>query len=166
MLQLNTKSKCEIFIKPRFPAKSVHIDLDVLEILIDIQKALPHNTRLVLTRGYENPRGVLGLTRSILRLFGIIIFFFMYPRRTKEIFEIFTANGHNQNGKHVDISIMVNGEKINLLPYGVFTPLSIIKKSEDTFKTTISQIEKNLETFGGRLHKNRLERLQIHVDFI
>lgn len=165
MLTLSEGTYKEIEISPRFPARCVRVDEFVFNKLQEIQKSLPQEVLIILTRGYEDPESALGYSRRILRFIGSNLFSIIYPNRNREIIEIFTPNGHDKNGTHVDISLTVHSIKTNWLPYGVFTSPKIIAKVEKENEKLISLIENKIMAMGGRLHHNRLERLQMHVDF-
>jgi hypothetical protein len=165
MLTLHIGHHQDIEIQPRFPARCVRLDAIIFNRLQAIQKALPQEIRIILTRGYENPNSALGFTRRVLRFTGSILFSLIYPYRFKEIPEIFTSNGHDKDGTHVDISLTVNSIRTNWLPYGVFTSPKIVTKVEKENETLISLIENKIMAMGGSLHRNRLERLQMHIDF-
>lgn len=34
----------------------------------------------------------------------------------------FGANGHDIDGRHIDVSVVLHGKRLRLLPLGVFTP--------------------------------------------
>lgn len=105
------------------------------------------------------------VSRKILRYVGKFFFSIIYPSRLAEISEIFVPNGHDENGKHIDICLTFGSKKTNWLPYGVFTPTRVIAKVEKEHENVISLLENKILAKGGRLHDNRLERLQMHVDF-
>ena len=165
MLTLRKKVHNGIMVSPRFPARCVKIDIEIFEKLQEVQKSLPQDMNIILTRGFEDPSSVLGVTRKILRYIGKILFSIIYPNRRQEISEIFVPNGHDDNGKHVDISISIRSKNTNWLPCGVFTSPQVLAKVEQEYETVISLLENKILAKGGRLHNNRLERLQMHIDF-
>ncbi len=165
MLTLTKKTHNGIIVSPRFPAKCVKIDAGIFEKLVDIQKSLPQDLNIILTRGYEDPNSLLGISRKILRYVGKVSFSIIYPSRLNEISEIFVPNGHDKNGKHIDISIAIQNKNTNWLPFGVFTSPRVIAKVEKEYEDVISLLGNKILAKGGRLHNNRLERLQMHVDF-
>lgn len=104
-------------------------------------------------------------SRKVLRFIGSCLFSIIYTSRRHEINEIFPPNGHDKDGTHIDISLRILYKKTNWLPYGVFTPPSMVANIEKKNEVLIAQIEDRITAMGGSLHRNRLERLQMHVDF-
>jgi hypothetical protein len=165
MLVIRKKHHCGINISPRFPARCVRIDPEIFDKLQNIQLSLPENLDITLTRGYEAPESALGISRKLLRAIGKVFFLIAYPSRLQEISEIFVPNGHDKNGRHIDISISIDSKTLKWLPYGVFTPPRLVAKVEQEYGEVISLLENMLVTNGGQFHKNSLERLQMHIDF-
>lgn len=160
IVELNRGEYKSLIVKPRWILKKVAIDADVLDRIEKVANELS-DLRLVITRAFESETKII----SVLRKIGRKIFRTAYFWRKNELDEIFSPNGHNIDGRHVDISICQNGKILNLLPLSVFTPLKVIEDKENDYKSLLLRIEKSFEKVGGTFHKNRLERLQIHVDF-
>lgn len=165
MLKLTSKDNFGLIVKPRFPAKAVFIEPLILEKLKLLQSSLPTDFKIVLTRGYENPKSKLGFFRFIIRQIGKAVFLAIYPKRSVEISEIFLPNGHDLTGKHIDISLIQNNRQLRFLPFGVFTPLSVVRKLENEYLNILEKIEDKISELGGKLHYNKVERLQMHIDF-
>ena len=165
MINLSKGQHGAVEIRPRFPANHISIDPHVFQLISEVQDQLPRHTRIIITRGYESPQSVVGVSRTIGRFAGSKIFKLIYPARIAEVPEIFLPNGHDKDGRHVDLSIMENNRIIKLLPFGVFTPPRIIEKNAQLHADTIGLIEAKFRQVGARFHSNQLERLQMHVDF-
>lgn len=130
--------------------------------LCSAQALLPPEIQLVLTRGYEPATFVLRLSRRI----GRLLFTLLYPLRAKEAGEIFHHNGHASDGNHVDVSIRLNQHLLQFLPFSVFTPLSLIEKSEAGYAPLLARVRTALQAGGFAVHQNRVEALQIHCDLV
>lgn len=151
-------------IQPRWPARQVQVDSDVLNKLQAIQAGLPEHISLILTRGYETSR--LGFARKQFRALGIRAFRLIYSGRRNEIAAIFGSNGHDVDGTHIDISLRLSGRRVRLLPLGVFTPLFWQEHRVARFSTPLNQVKDALVHEGFRIHANSTESLQIHGDLI
>ncbi len=149
-----------LVVEPRWPDSCVYIDATALRCLQEAQNALPDSLHLVLTRAFQKEDPIL----KRMRLFGAYVFKFLYPSRKHETKEIFGHNGHALDGTHLDVSITYNGEKIKLLPFGVFTAKKVLLKIERDHLDVIMQVRKALEFNGFAIHANKTEALQIHCD--
>jgi len=161
MIRLTSHDTAPIKINPRWPDRHVLIDSQALERLYEAQSRLPSAIKLILTRAYQ-PEGTL---QKLFRATGRRLFSLLYPARRPEINDIFGHNGHANDGTHVDIAISHNGERLNLLPFGVFTPSFIIRRKEYQHRYAILETRKALVAVGFRIHRNPTEALQIHCDF-
>ncbi len=149
-----------LLVNPRWPQRHVLVDNQALICLHRAQTFLPLNIKLVLTRGYQ-PEGTL-LKKC--RYGGARLFSFLYKKRRHEICEIFGHNGHAINGTHVDVAIDYNGERLSMLPYGVFTPLWMLTRARRRHQTVLEKVHTALIKAGFVIHKNPTEALQIHCD--
>lgn len=151
-------------IQPRWPAREVRVDAQVLRKLQTIQAQLPAEIVLILTRGYELRASNLGFARNQFRAMGIAMFRLLYPGRGNEVTDIFGSNGHDIDGTHVDVSFRLNGRRVRLLPLGVFTPLSLQQRRVQRCASALAQIHAALIQEGFQIHRNTTESLQIHCD--
>ncbi|WP_230942356.1 hypothetical protein [Burkholderia stagnalis] len=151
-------------IRPRWPARHVHVDERVLGKLQAIQAELPAELDLILTRGYEPPTSGLGHARRRFRALGIGMFRVLYPDRRNELADIFGSNGHDIDGTHIDVSFSLNGRRVRMLPLGVFTPPFWQRRRMRRCAPALAQINSALIRQGFRIHSNPTESLQIHCD--
>jgi hypothetical protein len=151
-------------IRPRWPARHVCVDAQVLGKLQAIQAELPAEISLILTRGYEPRASSLGLGRSQFRALGICVFLLVYPARRGELADIFGSNGHDVDGTHIDVSFSLNGRRVRMLPLGVFTPSFWQRRRVRRCASALAQINSALMRQGFQIHHNATERLQIHCD--
>ncbi|WID96069.1 hypothetical protein QO058_25575 [Bosea vestrisii] len=142
------------------------IDALALEKLRAVQSKLPAGLGLILTRGYEAKSSNLGLARRQLRAAGIMLFKLFYPQRRNELLEIFGSNGHDVDGNHVDVSISLNGRRVELLPLSVFTPEAWQQRRVRKSAGAVELVQAALKDAGFRIHRNPTESLQIHCDLI
>lgn len=154
-----------LLIHPRWPARHVLVSPQVFQALCNAQSELPEAIKLILTRGYEAKQTNLGLLRRFSRFLGILIFKSIYPKREKELGEIFGSNGHDVDGNHVDVSFSVLGKRLKFLPLSVFTPLSWQKRRKERSEKKLRQVKFTLMENGFKIHSNETESLQIHCDF-
>ncbi len=161
MLELQKGFFSSIKIDPLWPQKSIFIDDLALAAAQEAQALLPTSIRLVISRGYQPEfiwlKGV--------RFFGGLLFRILYPNRKSEIKEIFGHNGHATDGRHIDIQIEFEGNRLNFLPYRVFTPVKKIEHLKMTYDAVLSQVTIALQKAGFKIHHNKIEALQIHCDF-
>ncbi|AMC36333.1 hypothetical protein [Janthinobacterium sp. B9-8] len=151
-------------IRPRWPAQQVQVDLDAFSKLQRIQTKLPEHIGLILTRGYEKKESHLGFARNKFRALGISAFRFCYSSRQSEIAAIFGSNGHDVDGTHIDVSFLLYGRRVRLLPLSVFTPLFWQKRRVERYSLPLCQVKEALIKEGFRIHLNSTESLQIHCD--
>lgn len=153
-----------ISIKPRWPAKQVRICPQAFGRLQLAQAKLPPAIELIITRAFEPPGTGLTQLRTCSRWMGIQLFSSVYAHRKSEVSDIFGANGHDRDGTHVDVSILLNGRRVRLLPLSVFTPDWLQNARVKKYQETIDQVFRVLNEVGFDLHRNRTESLQIHCD--
>ncbi|PRC92527.1 hypothetical protein S2091_2902 [Solimicrobium silvestre] len=166
LLSLSRGFNAGLQIRPRWPARQVQIDSQVLSKLQTIQAKLPAEIGLILTRGYERRASSLGFTRIHFRALGVRLFCLLYPGRRTEIMDIFGSNGHDIDGTHVDVSFLINGRRMRMLPLGVFTPLFWQQHRTRKCAVSLAQIQAALREEGFQIHRNATESLQIHCDYI
>ncbi|MGL6072180.1 hypothetical protein [Craterilacuibacter sp.] len=164
LLTLTRGKYASLHIRPRWPARQIQVDLKALDRLQRVQTKLPQHISLILTRGYEKKASRLGLARKQFRLLGIGAFRLFYSNRRNEIAAIFGSNGHDVDGMHVDVSLLLHGHRVRLLPLGVFTPLFWQQRRVARFSLPLSQVKQALINEGFRIHSNPTESLQIHCD--
>lgn len=155
-----------IHVRPRWPARHVHVDATVLARLKSIQQQLPGEMTLILTRGYERRGTHLGFARTWFRKLGIDVFRRLYPRRHGEIADIFGSNGHDADGTHIDVSFCLNGRRVRMLPLGVFTPPNWQHRRVRRHEASLNCILDLLKRNEFQIHRNETESLQIHCDFM
>lgn len=151
-------------IYPRWPSSTVLIDRQALEKLKLVHAALPRGVCLAITRAYEPTGTNLTAARIVFRWLGIHLFRLCYSQRIGEIEDIFSANGHDTDGTHVDISIELNGHRLRFLPLGVFTPPSWQRHRVKPVKPVLEILKQALLENGFSIHQNETESLQIHCD--
>ncbi|VWD26813.1 hypothetical protein [Burkholderia lata] len=151
-------------IRPRWPARHVHVDAYVMGKLQAIQTELPVGINLILTRGYEPRASGLGFARRQFRALGIGTFRLLYPARRNELADIFGSNGHDVDGTHIDVSFSLNGRRVRMLPLGVFTPPFWQQHRVQRCASALAQIQAALRRHGFQIHRNATESLQIHCD--
>ena len=149
-----------IIIAPSKFSKGVFLSNEAWICIQRAQNQLPSDLTLVLIRGYTGRSFV----RTILRKIGSLLFFVIYPARRHEIADIFGANGHDQDGNHLDVGIAIRGRKLNFLPLHVFTPRSIQLRRRAQHLDKLLVVCHALRSEGFDLHRNATESLQIHVD--
>jgi len=160
LIELSTGSYGSILVQPRRMRKFVLLTPVALHALCAAQTLLPAEIQLVLTRGYEPVTMILRLSRWI----GRLLFTLLYPLRAREAGAIFHHNGHGCDGNHIDVSIRLNKQPLQLLPFSVFTPLFLIEKCEFNHATALARVRSALQSEGFVIHQNRVEALQIHCD--
>ncbi|HCP9006080.1 TPA: hypothetical protein OF588_004432, partial [Escherichia coli] len=89
-----------------------------------------------------------------------------YPQRQDEVDAIFGANGHDIDGRHVDVSLVLHGERLRLLPLGVFTPPRWQHRRVARYAEPVARAKRSLQHCGFELHHNPTEALQIHCDYL
>ena len=155
-----------IRIRPRWPARQVHVDAVALNKLQSVQAQLPSDITLILTRGYERGASRLGFARTHFRKLGIGVFRRLYPGRQHEIADIFGSNGHDVDGTHIDVSFCLKGRRIRMLPLGVFTPSGWQHRLAQRYASPLHVVLASLRQSGFRIHRNETESLQIHCDLV
>lgn len=151
-------------VQPRWPYKKVLICPEAFNRLQQAQEKLGDAIQLIITRGFEPGSFVMRQFHSLMRKVGATIFKFYYPKRLDEIPAIFSPNGHDKDGTHVDVAISKNGKRLNLLPKGVLTSVANIEVIEAQYSDTLEIVRKSLSEVGFKIHFNRTEALQIHCD--
>lgn len=156
-----------IAVRPRWPYTEVLITEDTLTALrkgcAAITKQAP-GIKLAVIRGYETPEQTG--RRNLLRLLGTTVFLVLYPWRYAEIRSIFSPNGHDRSGQHIDVNFSLNGVNVILLKYGPLTSLTAIRRTVAQLGRELNLIWGTLEACGFRIHPNISEALQIHCDLI
>jgi hypothetical protein len=163
-LLLRQGASAGFLIQPSWPSRRVLVSAEAYLRLCNAQQRIGRDTSLILKRGMESPDFPAVLFRKLLRFCGGGIFAVMYPCRARERLQIFTPNGHDRSGDHVDVGIWHAGAKLRLLPYGVFTPLWLVHRIEAKYRLVLSDVRSALEDAGLTIHSNRTEALQIHCD--
>lgn len=166
LLHLHATSPCALLVRPRWPARHVAIDPATLNALLAVQRTLPAPIRLVLTRAYEQRSSTPGGVRKAMRILGRRMFVALYPGRRDELEDIFCTNGHDEDGTHVDVGIAIDGTRLQFLPLGVFTPLSVQRRRSARLYDTLAMVKAALASQGFRIHRNGTESLQIHCDYL
>ncbi len=165
MRKINRKQQHSIKIEPRWPYRSVLISERALAQLeaaqIEVHREI-ENVRLILTRGYETYYATTA--RKIPRMLGSFLFATIYPSRRNECAEIFSPNGHDESGDHVDVSIEISGRKLGLLPFGVWTSSERLDSIQEENNLILSNVWAALRKSGFQIHTNRTESFQIHCD--
>ncbi|HUA81266.1 MAG TPA: hypothetical protein VL997_12890 [Dyella sp.] len=123
-----------------------------------------HGVVLVLTRGLESRGKLIRIAHHLARIFGMALFGLVYPHRLREIRAIFSPNGHDRTGDCIDVGVAQHGRVLNLLPFGVFTPLWLIKKNRRVYQRELLQTWSALESAGFVIHANITEAMQIHCE--
>ncbi len=166
MLSLKNGVHGRLEVVPRWPSRRVHIDEKAWERLRAVQLTLPASVRLIVTRGYEPRASRLGVARRLFRKIGMRAFGAFFHARREEIADIFGANGHDEDGTHIDVSIRFGERRLRFLPLGVFTPISLQDRLAAKNAAALEQVKAALRECGFRIHRNRTESLQIHCDFV
>ncbi len=165
LLPADDIGKYGIAVRPRWPYKEVLVTPEALAALRKASAAaagqLP-GLKLALIRGYETP--VQTFRRNLLRLLGLSVFFVCYPWRYREIPGIFSPNGHDRSGNHVDVRFSLGGQNVKLLRYGPLTSLPAIRCTMERFDKELKIVRGALEACGFCIHPNISEALQIHCD--
>ncbi|WP_433884673.1 hypothetical protein [Pseudomonas vranovensis] len=165
MLVLPKGERHGIRVSPRWPSSEVAIDEETFRKLIEARSMLPPDIELLLVRGYENKTSHLGSFRTLSRWLGIKVFCACYPGRKDEVGEIFGANGHDVDGSHVDVSIVLKGKRLRFLPFGVFTSLTRQRARAAHYLVVIDRVKDALKQCGFDIHRNETESMQIHCDY-
>lgn len=165
MITFHKGSTNGLRIAPRWPAAQVQLDPVVFARLRDTQALLPPTIQLLVTRGYEPGGGRLGGFRTLSRRLGMAMFRICYPKRHAEVTDIFGSNGHDLDGRHVDVSIVLDGKRLRFLPLGVFTSLPLQQRRINRHASAISAVKQALLACGFQIHRNPTESLQIHCDY-
>lgn len=166
MIKLQKSDAAPVPIKPRWPYQYVHIEDSTYAALLKAQQQLStKNIQLVLTRGLEKEGSLLKILHLVFRKIGCILFFIIFPRRWNEAKDIFSTNGHDKDGRSIDVSIVVNDRALHFLSRGVFTTSSEIKENYHKNQQIIDTVWRVLESSGFKIHPNKTESLQIHCDY-
>jgi hypothetical protein len=166
LIILNSLYMGAIKVAPRWPYSEVHVSVKALKQLEFAQAKLDSGIRLVLTRGFEPGNLVTRSMYKVLRKLGGLIFAGIFPGRSSERSEIFSSNGHDVDGTHVDISIEQSGRVHNFLPLGVFSTHSSVKRAKESNYALLQKVQRALIECGFVIHRNPTESLQIHCDLI
>lgn len=129
MLTLQRGRHHALLIAPRWPSTRIQLEEEALQHLLDAQALLPAGLGLLVTRGFEPSHSWLGSFRRGVRWLGIAVFRACYPQRHDEVDAIFGANGHDIDGRHIDVSVVLHGKRLRLLPLDVFTPAALAASS-------------------------------------
>jgi len=164
LLHLKRGHRNGIKISPRWPFSTVAVSETAFSKLEAAQVALGKNIQLVLIRSFESPEPILRGIRTFGRRAGQLLFGFLYPRRLHERPQIFSPNGHDRDGNHIDIGIEIDEEWLRLLPFGVFSSLEQVRRAEEKNAHTLSKVRSALVGAGFTIHSNPVEALQIHCD--
>lgn len=165
MITLHKGRTDGLHIAPRWPSSQVQLDAVVFARLCDAQRLLPPTIQLLVTRGYEPGGGRLGGFRTLSRRVGTWLFRRCYPERGAEVADIFGSNGHDVDGRHVDVSIVLEGTRLRFLPLGVFTSLPVQQRRVARHAAAVHAVKQALCRCGFTLHHNPTESLQIHCDY-
>jgi hypothetical protein len=149
-------------VQPRRLAQCVWISQKAFSKLLSAQENLPSNVRFILLRGYEPGSPLRQALRQVFRKLGALVFQFVFPNRADEAREIFHPNGHDIDGNHIDVGLLLNGSRVYTLPFDVFTPAIIISRNSQNSIVEAAWLA--LTSAGFRVHTNRTESLQIHCD--
>ncbi|MGC7411155.1 hypothetical protein [Pandoraea pneumonica] len=166
LLTLSSGKSDGLIVRPRWPARHVHVDARVLHRLQSIQRELPPEIELILTRGFEPSASNLGFARRQFRALGIAVFRLVYPTRHNELTDIFGSNGHEADGTHVDVSFLLHGRRVRMLPLGVFTPPFWQRRRMRRCASSLAMVKSALVNQGFAIHRNATESLQIHCDWV
>lgn len=160
-----TRSAAGAFcVAPRWPYRSVLLSELALTRLEEAQRLLvPLRIQLVLTRGYEK-RGPVNRLHWVTRQVGACCFRLLYPQRAEERFAIFSPNGHDHGGNAIDVSVIHEGRRLVLLPWGVFTPSATLREKKRRYETVLTAVWAALQQAGFSIHPNPTEALQIHCE--
>lgn len=120
---------------------------------------------LILTRGQEMDSQTKKVMRFVGRKIASCVFRVLHRQRSGEAGVIFSSNGHDDGtGKHIDISVEVNDELLNLLPKGPFTSTHQMDVTKRQYSHILKTVYVALEATGFSIHNNPTEALQIHCD--
>lgn len=152
-------------VKPRWPYDKVLISNKAYQRLLTAQNTLAsHGLTLVLTRGYEARGAMIRIAHRAARMVGMALFCIVYPHRYGERTSIFSPNGHDRSGDCIDVSIHRRGATLSLLPFGVFTPLWMVRKAARTHQHELALAWSALRASGFAIHANPTEAMQIHCE--
>ncbi|MCE4052436.1 hypothetical protein [Pseudomonas sp. Au-Pse12] len=165
MLILTKGNHQGLRIGPRWPSLRVMVDHRAFAQLLEVQSRLPCSVQLLVTRGYEHKSSYLGAFRSLSRWLGIRLFCRCYPQRKQELEDIFGSNGHDVDGTHVDVSIVLDGKRLRFLPLGVFTSPARQNRRQARYAAVVDEVKETLRQCGFESHRNPTESLQIHCDY-
>jgi hypothetical protein len=163
-LSLVPGSHSNLQVAPRWPYKKVVVCREAFCRLQRAQEKLGNSAQLVVTRGFEPGSSFTRTLHGFMRKLGSLVFLLLYPARASEVPEIFSANGHDEDGTHVDVAIQLGGRILKLLPFGVLTPVSRINAAESMHAEVLLLVREALSVVGFRTHQNQTEALQIHCD--
>jgi len=166
LVSLDSTYNGVIKVRPRWPYSRVLVSPEALARLEKAQTFLTPNTQIILTRGFEPGGRLLRGLHRLGRKIGGLIFVALYPRRAHERAEIFSANGHDQDGNHIDVSILREGFEMRLLPFGVMSSPSQVAATRQSKSTIIEKAYNALQSAGFQIHSNPTESLQIHCDLV
>ena len=166
LLSLKSDYSGAIKVRPRWPYSRVLVSPEAFESLERAQSLLSPDLQLVLTRGLEPGGWLLKRFHWLGRKLGASVFLILYPTRSHERAEIFSANGHDKDGNHLDVSIIHAGVQKRFLPFGVLTSSSLVDASKEAESVVLDTIYKALRSVGFSVHSNPTESLQIHCDLV
>lgn len=153
-------------VAPRWPYKKVLICPEAFSRLQQAQGKLGQTAQLIITRGFEPGNIILRRLHSFMRKLGAVVFILCYPQRFSEVSEIFSSNGHDTDGTHVDVAVSQNAKLLNLLPSGVLTHAVTIAAIEKEYSNILTVVRMTLTEVGFKTHSNQTEALQIHCDMM
>ena len=155
-----------IGVKPRWPYRHVAVSSEALRRLEDAQQRLGNDLRLIITRAFEPGGPIVRRLHRLGRAVGSVLFSTLYPHRADERSAIFSSNGHDKDGTHVDVSVEYQGQLLRFLPFGVLSSTEQVRRSSEASSPQLKAVYAALEAEGFRIHSNPTEALQIHCDLI
>ena len=166
LISLDSDYDGAIKVRPRWPYSRVLVSPEALARLEKAQTFLAPDTQFILTRGFEPGGWLLRGLHRLGRKIGGLIFVALYPSRADERAEIFSANGHDQDGNHIDVGILREGIEMRFLPFGVMSSRSQVAANRQSESAIIERAYNALQSAGFQIHSNPTESLQIHCDLV
>ena len=139
-LSLTPGQHANLQVAPRWPYRKVLICPEAFSRLQHAQEKLGQTAQIFITRGFEPGNFIIKRLHSLMRKLGAFIFVLRYPRRLSEVSSIFSSNGHDKDGTHVDIAVSQNGKLLNLLPSGVLTHAATIVDIERRYSDILEVV--------------------------
>ena len=164
LIVLNSSYTGAIKVAPRWPYSEVHVSIEALKRLELAQAKLDSSIRLILTRGFEPGNLITRNLHNLFRKLGGWAFIIVFPGRRSERSEIFSSNGHEIDGRHVDVSIEQYGKIHKFLPCGVFSTCASVELAKVANCALLQDVQGALVECGFTIHSNPTESLQIHCD--